>query len=102
VARQRNWRHRLVIFAYRSLRFAERRLPPGIRSLIGVLLMACGLVGFLPVVGFWMFPLGVAFLIADFPPLRRRAEHWLNATRRRYHMDLLNGATQSRRQNSDR
>ena len=51
--------------------------------------MAGGLVGFLPIVGFWMFPLGVALVIADFPPLRRRLERWLNETRRRYHIDLF-------------
>jgi len=64
-------------------------LPPGVRSVFGLLLMAGGLVGFLPVLGFWMLPLGLALVISDFPPLRRRLEHWLNETRRRYHMDLL-------------
>ena len=76
---------------YRLMRWAQRRLPPGIRSLLGVVLMAGGLLGFLPILGFWMFPLGVAVVITDFPPLRRRMERWLNETRRRYHMDLLNG-----------
>jgi len=52
-------------------------------------MMAAGIVGFLPVLGFWMFPLGVALVISDVPPLRRRLENWLNETRRRYHMDLL-------------
>lgn len=52
--------------------------------------MVGGLVGFLPIVGFWMFPLGAALVIADFPPLRRRLERWLNDTRRRFHVDLLN------------
>jgi hypothetical protein len=61
-----------------------------VRSLLGLVLMAGGLVGFLPILGFWMFPLGVALVIADFPPLRRRLERWLNDTRRRYHIDLLN------------
>ena len=53
------------------------------------MLMAGGLVGFLPVLGFWMLPLGAALVISDFPPLRRRLQHRLNETRRRYHMDLL-------------
>ena len=52
--------------------------------------MIGGVFGFLPILGFWMFPLGLALVIADFPPLRRRMEHWLNDTRRRYHIDLLN------------
>ena len=89
VSKRRNWRHRLVIVTYRLVRWAQRRLPPGVRSVFGLLLMAGGLVGFLPVLGFWMLPLGLALVISDFPPLRRRLEHWLNETRRRYHMDLL-------------
>jgi len=91
VAKQRHWRHRLVIAAYRLVRWAQRRLPPGVRTLLGIVFMIGGLLGFLPILGFWMLPLGVALVIADFPPLRRRLERWLNDTRRRYHMDLLNG-----------
>ena len=53
-----------------------------------------GLVGFLPVVGFWMVPVGLAILAVDFPPVRRfqrrmtvRFGNWLhrrwpNAARR--------------------
>ena len=70
------------------MRWAQRRLPPGVRSLLGIASMAGGLVGFLPVFGFWMFPLGVVLVVSDFPPLRRRMEQWLNETRRRYHMDI--------------
>jgi hypothetical protein len=72
------------------IRWSQRRLPPGVRSLIGIALMTGGVLGFLPVLGFWMFPLGVAVAVTDFPPLRRRSERWLVKTRRRYHMDLLN------------
>ena len=50
--------------------------------------MIGGMLGFLPILGFWMFPLGVAVVAADFPPLRRRMERWLNETRKRYHIDL--------------
>ncbi len=89
--KRRRWQHRSVIFIYRVVRWAQRRLPPGLRTAIGLVLMAAGLLGFLPILGFWMFPLGVAIAVTDFPPLRRRMERWLNETRRRYHMDLLNG-----------
>ena len=65
------------------------------RSLLGLVLMAGGFVGFLPVVGFWMLPLGAAVVVSDFPPLRRRLERWLNETRRRYHLDLLNNERRS-------
>ena len=60
------------------------------RTLCGLLLMIGGVFGFLPILGFWMFPLGLALVIADFPPLRRRMERALNDTRKRYHLDLLN------------
>ena len=30
--------------------------------------------GFLPILGFWMFPLGLAFAALDFPPARRWLE----------------------------
>jgi predicted PurR-regulated permease PerM len=91
VPKQRHWRYRLVIAMYRLVRWSQRRLPPGVRTLVGSLLMVGGVLGFLPILGFWMFPLGVAVAIADLPPLRRRMEHWLNETRRRYHVDMING-----------
>lgn len=37
---------------------------------VAILLMAGGLVGFLPVVGFWMFPLGVVLIAIDIPGIR--------------------------------
>ena len=98
---KRHWRYRLVIIAYRSLRWG-RRIPPGVRSLLGLVLCAGGFLGFLPILGFWMLPLGIALVIADFPPLRRRFERWLNETRRRYHEELASDQLASRRQNSDR
>ncbi|MFO1129589.1 MAG: hypothetical protein U1E66_14280 [Rhodospirillales bacterium] len=42
-----------------------------LRVSAAVLLMIGGLVGFLPVVGFWMLPLGVLLLAQDVPFLRR-------------------------------
>ena len=89
--KQRHWRYQLVIVTYRLVRWSQRRLPPGVRSLLGLVFCVFGFLGFLPILGFWMLPLGVALIVADFPPLRRRLERWLNDTRRRYHMDLING-----------
>jgi hypothetical protein len=40
------------------------------RILIGLLLIACGFLGFLPVLGFWMIPLGIAVLSYDIPRVR--------------------------------
>jgi hypothetical protein len=37
---------------------------------IGVLLILFGFLGFLPVLGFWMFPLGLVVLSYDIPRVR--------------------------------
>ena len=86
---QRHWKHRLVVLCYRLVRLVQRRVPPGVRSLVGLVVMAAGILGFLPVLGFWMLPIGAVIVVTDVPPLRRRLDHWLIDTRRRYHMDLL-------------
>ncbi|WP_397541402.1 hypothetical protein [Roseovarius salis] len=51
--------------------WAKRHLPPGARLLIGLALMVGGVLGFLPVVGFWMLPLGVAVAALDVVPIYR-------------------------------
>ncbi len=67
------------------LEMFERRLPENMRGLVrwlrkpgsgvvriilGILLVICGLVGFLPILGFWMIPLGVLVLAIDLPFVR--------------------------------
>ncbi|CUH67696.1 hypothetical protein TG4357_03156 [Thalassovita gelatinovora] len=56
--------------------WTRRHIPPGLRLLVGLVLMVAGVFGFLPVIGFWMFPLGVAIAAMDVMPgwraLRRR------------------------------
>ena len=47
----------------------RRHVPPGLRLVLGILLMLGGALGFLPVVGFWMLPLGVAVAALDIKPL---------------------------------
>jgi len=42
-----------------------------LRHAIGGLLVIGGLLGFLPVLGYWMLPLGLALLAVDFPFVRR-------------------------------
>ena len=41
------------------------------RLLVGILLVIGGILGFLPVLGFWMIPLGLIILSVDFPFIRR-------------------------------
>ncbi len=43
-----------------------------LRRLLGVALIIGGVRGFLPVLGFWMLPLGLIVLSDDIPWLRRR------------------------------
>jgi hypothetical protein len=68
---------RLVATMRRAVEWGDRRVPTGLRSLLGLLLMAGGVFGFLPLLGFWMLPIGLAFVALDIPPLRRRLLAWL-------------------------
>ena len=50
------------------------------RLILGWALVLGGILGFLPVLGFWMIPLGLIILPADSPYLRRwrrKAEVWI-------------------------
>jgi hypothetical protein len=56
------------------------------RVLIGVGLMILGMFGFLPVLGFWMLPLGLLVLSYEFAAVRRkrrRLQIWWERRRRR-------------------
>ena len=41
------------------------------RTVVGIILILGGLLGFLPVLSFWMVPLGLLVLSHDFPTVRR-------------------------------
>lgn len=64
-------------------RCARSLLQPSarwIRIPVGVLLICGGIAGFLPVLGFWMLPIGLALLAEDVPMLRSvrsRILHWI-------------------------
>ena len=74
---------RLIATMRRAVEWGDRRVPPGLRSVLGLLLMAGGVLGFLPLLGFWMLPIGLAFIALDIPPLRRRLLAWLKRRDRR-------------------
>jgi hypothetical protein len=61
--------------ANESIRIGRYRLPLPrsriLRILIGVLLVIGGLFAFLPILGFWMIPLGLLVLSIDIPRVRR-------------------------------
>jgi hypothetical protein len=62
----------------RGVRWAQANVPPGARSLLGIVSIIGGCFGFLPILGFWMIPLGAALIALDIPPLRRRLLAWLD------------------------
>lgn len=57
------------------IRIGQRRISlPGsriARLVIGILLVFLGFLGFLPILGFWMIPLGLLVLSVDSPLVRR-------------------------------
>jgi hypothetical protein len=56
----------------RALVRVRRNLPPGTRLPTGIVLIVGGTLGFLPVLGFWMIPLGVGVAALDVKPLMAR------------------------------
>jgi hypothetical protein len=72
----RFWKRTLAV-VNRFAVWSDRHLPPGVRAGLGVLAMVGGVVGFLPIVGFWMLPLGIVLIALDIPPFRRRVLRWL-------------------------
>lgn len=42
------------------------------RVIVGLVLIFCGMLGFLPILGFWMLPLGFLVLSHDLPFVRRQ------------------------------
>lgn len=74
---------KLILKQFRALKTSENHW---LRKAIGVLLVAGGLFGFLPVLGYWMLPLGLALLAVDFPLARRinrRLTIWWERKRRK-------------------
>ena len=68
----------------RSIKFGNRSvaLPASrvARMAIGITLVIGGLAGFLPILGFWMVPLGLIILSVDIPVVRRwrrQASVWI-------------------------
>ena len=61
----RRWSRKILIWS-------RHHLPPGLRLVVGLLLICGGVLGFLPVLGFWMIPVGVMVASLDVVPLWRR------------------------------
>ena len=65
--------------SYRILKWGRDHVPFGVRSLVGVLFMVGGIFGLLPLLGFWMFPLGLALVAMDIPWTRHKIHDWMAA-----------------------
>jgi|TARA_B100000315_G_scaffold253446_1_gene292256 hypothetical protein len=70
--------HWVTAFTYRTLHWGYNRVPLGVRSFIGVLFLIGGMFGFLPVLGFWMIPLGLALIALDLPFTRHKIVDWMH------------------------
>lgn len=46
-------------------------LPKPVRIVVGILFVLFGLVGFLPILGFWMVPVGLGILAIDIPIVKK-------------------------------
>ncbi len=62
---------RVPRWARHVLRSARRPQARWVRVPLAIALMIGGLLGFLPLLGFWMFPLGLALIAFDLPFLRK-------------------------------
>jgi uncharacterized membrane protein len=72
--RTRRAKLRNFMRALRDHRLRFVRIP------LGIVLVLFGALGFLPLLGFWMLPLGIIVLAVDVPFVR----HWFRGARRRY------------------
>ena len=60
-------------------RWANDKLPPVVRSILGVLFFIGGCFGFLPILGFWMIPVGIMLVMLDLPFTRHRVVKWIES-----------------------
>jgi len=66
-----------VVRTIRSPRVRPYRIPVGVALTLG------GVAGFLPILGFWMVPLGLAVLAHDVPVMRRPTARLVAAINRK-------------------
>lgn len=81
--------HRIAKFTYKTLKWGRNHVPAGVRSVLGVLFMVGGVFGFLPILGFWMLPLGAAFIAMDLPFTRHKIDAWITTLAAKHDHDGL-------------
>jgi hypothetical protein len=67
-----------------TVRWLRQPSSTWIRVPAGVLLSCGGVLGFLPVLGLWMLPVGLVLLADDVPPLRSLRSRILDGIERRH------------------
>ncbi|MCO6186317.1 hypothetical protein [Rhizobium sp. L1K21] len=75
-----NSQSRIVRVGKREYALPRSRM---MRILLGLVLIICGTLGFLPVLGFWMLPLGLLILSYEFHLIRRLRRRMIVWWRRR-------------------
>jgi hypothetical protein len=78
----RRWKPIFIYTMRRANVIAVRYMWPGTRVGAGALFMVGGVFGFLPILGFWMFPVGMFVAASEFPPARRPMQRWLYREKR--------------------
>lgn len=63
----------------RAVEWLRRPGAGWVRVPLGIVLIVGGVLGFLPILGFWMIPLGALLLAEDIPALRRPTMRALGA-----------------------
>ncbi|MDH3691811.1 MAG: hypothetical protein OEU36_20405 [Gammaproteobacteria bacterium] len=66
----------------RTLPWVKQNVAPGFRFVLGLLLVCGGIFGVLPVLGFWMIPLGIAVAALDIRPFSQVLARQLNRLRK--------------------
>ena len=70
------FKKRLLMAVAKGRSWVRRRVRAGYRWIVGLVLVLLGFLGFLPVLGFWMIPLGLAVIAMDARPAWRRFRGW--------------------------
>ncbi len=63
----KRFERRLPNWAARIIRWVRQPSSRWVRIPLGIVLILGGIVGFLPILGFWMVPLGLMLLAHDIP-----------------------------------
>ena len=77
--RRKTWQRAKIKIKELTVRYLKKaaRLPWIVRIMVGLLLCAGGVFGFLPVLGFWMLPLGVLVFGLCIPFTDRLIGNWV-------------------------